>query len=72
MADRAKPLPAEAKLLLGQIFYRVKQMILAAVQDGDSSSMPSDNKIADTLTELIADGHRDPATLEDLALDRLL
>jgi hypothetical protein len=60
------------KSLLNQVFYRVKQMIAAAVEDGDHSSMPSDNKIADTLTALIAEGTLHPVALEDMALDQLL
>ena len=68
----AKPLLPEANLLLGMIFYRVKQMLLAAVEDGDKSFMPSDNEIADTMVALIGQGHLDPVTLEDEALHLLL
>ena len=65
------PFTEDAKLLLGHIFYRVKASLLKAMEDGDVFYMPSDNEIADTLTQLVAAGHLDPVALEDEALDRL-
>jgi len=70
----SEPMSENTKLLLGHIFYRVKQMIRALVEDGDwpSIQMPSDDTIAQVLLNLSRDGYLSAAEMEDLALERLL
>jgi hypothetical protein len=67
-------LTVEDRRLLGYIFYRVKRMIVRAVEDGDClpEETPSDRTISETLQMLYESRRFDLVTLEDRVFENLL